>query len=217
MRRYKPKGENLALSALATIAFLCLTLLLCGCTGESETQEEKQFDKYGLHVSDAFSYEELKSYYSENYDFSLNDAEGKLAQMEITADDEGTYRVATQKDDVDGGYTLFIEFYLETAESEESFAIRKIKNAMVSVRMNQDEHVLLGDITCWLREKNQIEYSLSGDIYQSLDVKESNSRLNDRDNENILSQTYSSSDVNLYDVLQTGKRTTIYVHNTIAL
>ena len=43
------------------------------------------------------SYDELKDYYSRDKAISLNDAEGKLAQMDITGEEESTYRVAVKK------------------------------------------------------------------------------------------------------------------------
>lgn len=132
MKRYKVKENHLTLQTMMTILLLlCLILVLGGCGEEKKTQAEPDFNENGLFVSDAFSYEELKEYYSQNKDVALNDAEGKLAQMDITENDEGTYRVVTQKIADTEKSAPFIEFYLKTNEneSEETYTIEKIQKA----------------------------------------------------------------------------------------
>ena len=171
MKRYiTTKGY--AISWITVLmALLCLCLGLYSCSEGDEAYSEKQFDENGIFVSEGMSYDELKDYYSRDKDISLNDAEGKLAQMDITGEEESTYRVAVKKVKSSDKYTPYIEFYLETSEAEDSWVMEKIRKAGVYATKNQEEAVFLGTLTCWLREDNVIEYSLYGDIFDTAAIK----------------------------------------------
>ena len=166
MKKYKISEKNVTIIKIHMI-LICLLLALSSCAGETETENETQFDENGLFVSDALSYEELQKYYSQDRDVSLNDAEGKLAQMGITEDEAGTYRVVAQKIEGSEKYTPVIKFYLKTDAAEGSYTIEQIQKAELSITANQEEAVFLGGLTYWLRENQKIEYSLQGDLYEA--------------------------------------------------
>ena len=171
MKRDKITKGQIILRVTALTVLLCLCLGLYSCSEGDEAYSEKQFDENGIFVSEGMSYDELKDYYSRDKDISLNDAEGKLAQMDITGEEESTYRVAVKKVKSSDKYTPYIEFYLETSEAEDSWVMEKIRKAGVYATKDQKEAVFLGTLACWLREDNVIEYSLYGDIFDTAAIK----------------------------------------------
>ncbi len=168
--RFFAAGRELRMGSFVMI--LVLVLVLGGCSGADEEKSEKQFDENGLFVSEAMNYDELKEYYSMDKAVSLNDAEGKLAQMNITGEEEATYRVVVQKVEGSEKYVPCIDFYLITSGDEEDWKIEKIQKAVLSVTADGKEAVFFGDITCWQRENNRIEYSLNGELSEPADTKE---------------------------------------------
>ncbi len=172
MKGFKIAEEHLILKVTVLAILLSLLTTLCSCTGENNTPEEKNFDENGLFVSEAMSYDALKSYYSENKGVSLNDAEGKLAQMEITREKGETYRVVTQKIEGSEKKAPYIEVYLKTAETEDGWTAESIRKVILLFDAKQEDGIFLGDLVCWLRENNQLEYSLNGNLYKTAAVKE---------------------------------------------
>lgn len=164
----------------------------------------------GIFVSKSLNYEELKSFYSENKEVSINDAEGKLAQMGIT-EDEKRYRIIIQKIENGEDYTPFLELYLQTVEAEEDYIIEKICNAAVSITAKQSSAVFLGGITCWLRKNNKIEYSLNGDMFKAGDVQEDVICDEEKKSEFIQLEYFTEGRVKDEDGAY------IYVHDTIML
>ena len=210
MKRSKIKEESLTLKGIVIFMFLCLLLTLCSCTEEKKAHSETEFDENGLFVSESLNYGELKAFYSENKEVSLNDAEGKLAQMGITEGD-AEYRVLIQKIEDTKHYTSFLEFYLLTSESEKTYTIEEIRNASVTITENQDLAVFLGDFICWLRDGNKIEFSLNGDIYESEDIKESVVYMEEKKDKSMQLHYLTEEQINGKD----GEY--IYVHDTIML
>lgn len=154
------------------VVMLCLILVLGGCSGTEEAGGERQFDENGLFVSEVMNYDELKAYYSQDKEISLNDAQGKLAQMGITGEEESTYRVVVQQVEGSEKYAPCIELYLITPGDENDGKIKKIQKAELSVSLDQQEAVFFGDLVCWLRDNNKIEYSLNGDLFGPADITE---------------------------------------------
>ncbi len=164
--------KNIFMAVCSFVMIFCLFLSISGCSQANEEKDGSQLDENGLFVSEDMSYSELKEYYSRDKEISLNDAEGKLAQMDITGEDDATYRVAVQKVEGSEKYEPCIEFYLISSGDEDSRHIERIHGAAVTVTTDQDEAVFLGDLACWLRENNKIEYSLNGDFYEADKIKE---------------------------------------------
>lgn len=184
----------------AVVVCLAITLFV-GCTGQDADSDIKAEE---ISISEAMDFDQLRTYYGENYGLSDNDAEGKLAQMGIAKEESTTYKVVTQR--IEGAKVKpRVEFYLTSEKGEEDWGAKDIK-ALVSF---DDDGAFLGGITCWLRENNTIEYSLEGDMFKAKDV-EGNIFCRDTVSEDAIQRTYLSN-----DKVENEKGESVFIHKMI--
>lgn len=173
MSTYKVKDTYFMLKGIPFVMIICIIMIFFGCTlEENEKSKGLEIRVNKAYVSESMNYETLRAYYSKSKGCSLNDAEGRLALMNITKEEDTVYRVISQKIEGSKNGVPIVEFYLETSESDKNWTIKKIKQVIVGFDRTDEDAVILGGITCWLRkEENMIEYSLDCDLYKAADVE----------------------------------------------
>lgn len=179
---------NYSLNRVKTRAILigilcaCFVLILTAFTGcSNETKSET--DNSTFEISEPLGFDKLVTHFASTQKITENEAEGRLRRMNIIAEQNATYQIVTRKVEVDADYVTSLEFYLQTQTEGEEWIIKELKGAVVSMRMGSEIRTFGGNLAYWLREGNQIEYSLNGDFVSSdlidsvtmrTDIKEKN-------------------------------------------
>ncbi|SCK00914.1 Uncharacterised protein [uncultured Eubacterium sp.] len=148
------------LIGILCVCFVLIPTAFTGCSDGIKTEP----DNSPFEMSVPLSFEKLVSHFATIQKITENEAKGRLRKMNVIANQDATFQIASKTVEVDADYAASLEFYLQTQNEGEEWIITELKGAVVSMRMGSEIRTFVGNLAYWLRGGKQIEYSLNGDF-----------------------------------------------------
>ena len=119
------------------------------------------------------TYDELIQYHAEKYGLSFEEAEqqlnpdGKMPKVQTRSTTSTSYRVLSVTLNVSSTYKPKLEFYVVTDNWSSYWVIDHIYHIAMVRSYNGTSKQFAGNVTCWYRGNNKIEYTVNGDFYNN--------------------------------------------------